>query len=212
MDILVPIVTLVVGAVLGAVLGAWYSIYLRRPKLGITGGGGGGGPGPGHHRNHVTVSNRPGLPGIRLNETAILGWRIHGPIEKGYAVDRDAAKECRATILDKQTGRHIAPLWWRSRSSEYSNTVTIESGQSYDLMLFARLDSEPLKYFVFASKPETPHELMIPVEEAKFADTHEFAVKITYAYGRQQLRFDITMRKGFDGRLYYEGKHGGGSF
>ena len=135
-----------------------------------------------------------------------------GPIEKGYAVDRNAAKECRANIRDKQTGRHIAPLWWRSRSSEYSNTVTIESGQSYDLMLFARLDNEPLKYFVFASKSDAPDELMIPVEDAKFADTHEFAVKINYAYGRQQLSFDITMRKGFDGRLYFEGKHGGGSF
>jgi hypothetical protein len=210
-QIALPIVTLV----LGVVLGAWYTVYLRRPTLKITGGGSGGGPGPGHLRNHVRVINRPGLLGIRLGETILLGGRLHGHVEKGLTVDRNPANQCIANILDKESGRQVAPLMWRTSDANrpWQRIVTLNSGEEVDLMLFARLENEPSKYFVFepadVSSEAAPR---IPNEEAKFTDTREFLVRIMYSYGRQKLTFKATMRKGFDGRLSYETDGGGGSF
>jgi hypothetical protein len=47
-QIVVPIATLVVGAILGAILSTWYSNYVKRPILTVTGSGGGGGVGAGY--------------------------------------------------------------------------------------------------------------------------------------------------------------------
>jgi hypothetical protein len=143
---------LVLGAILGAVLGAWYTVIHKRPKLRVVGGGGGGGPGPGYYSNHVTVRNQPGLLGVRFGETAIFGKRLHKPIEHGFSFDRDPAKDCRAMIFDKETGDLISELCWRREGelSPWQRRVTIPSGESYYLALFARLDGEPTRYFVFA--------------------------------------------------------------
>jgi hypothetical protein len=124
MEIAIPFVTLL----LGAALGAWYTLYLKRPRLKVIGGGSGGGPGPGHHSNQGRVMNQPGLLGIRLNETVLMGKKIHGTFERGLTVDRNPANECRASVHDKESGRHIAPLWWRSVSDgtfRLQQTVTI---------------------------------------------------------------------------------------
>jgi hypothetical protein len=207
-QIAIPIVTLV----LGVVLGAWYGVYLKRPKLKVAGSGGGGGPGPGHHQNNVRVLNQPGLLGLRLSQSVILGKRIHGSVEKGLTIDRNPANECTASIHDKQSGRHIAPLWWRSTdpNAPWQIVVTMQSGEAFDLMLFARLDGEPTKYFPF--EPQDDGSPRIPNDAAKFDDTRDFFVQVMYSYGRQKLTFDVTMRKGFDGRLTYETEGGGGSF
>ena len=45
MQVVMPIITLLVGAVLGAVLGRWYGVYQSRPMLTIIGSGDGAGPG-----------------------------------------------------------------------------------------------------------------------------------------------------------------------
>ena len=83
----------------------------------------------------------------------LFGWKVHRTFEKGLSVERDAAKECRAWLHDKATGRPVAMLWWRGPmdgASDWRQDVDIDSGEGYDLMLLARLESEPLKYFPFA--------------------------------------------------------------
>jgi hypothetical protein len=207
------ILTLVVGAILGAVLGAWFTTYIKRPKLAIAGAGGGGGPGPGHHERYVRIQNQPGLMGFRLNETVILGKLMHDRIEKGLTVERVPANDCTAQLLDKESGRHVAQLFWRvgGAADIPQPRVTIRSGESFDLLLFVRLHDESAKYFVYRPSGD---ELgfVVPSDEAKLADTRAFVVQVTYSYGRQKLKFDVTVRKDFDGRLYVEGAGGGGSF
>ncbi len=205
----------VVSLLLGAALGAWYTVYLRRPTLKVTGSGGGGGPGPGHHQNQIEIMNQPGLLGIRFGATIIFGKRLHGPVERGLTVDRNPANECRASLYDKKTGKHVAMLWWRSShdpAPPLHPTVTLQSGQSATLMLFARLDDEPTKYFVFAPDP-TSSGPKIPPDQAKFTESREFVIRIDYSYGRQKLVVDAAMTKEFDGRLTFMiARGGGGSF
>jgi hypothetical protein len=94
--IAIPIVTLI----LGVVLGAWFNNYVKRPRLVVTGGGGGGGPGPGYHHRLVTITNQPGLMGLRLSETVIVGKQIHGHVERGLTIDRNPANQCTASLYD----------------------------------------------------------------------------------------------------------------
>jgi len=152
---------------------------MRRPKLAITGGGGGGGAGS-YHRNHISVSNQPGLLGIRLGDTVVFGRRLHGRFEKGLTVDRSPASECQANLHDRKTGQYIAGLWWTPTQggAPWQRTLAIGSGGTVTLALFARLDSEPTKFFVF--EPENPNQWdsppREPIDDVKFHDTHEFPV------------------------------------
>ena len=200
---------LVLGAILGAIFSAWVSIYLKRPQLKIVGGGGGGGAsGPGYFTNHVRVENRPGLWGIRLEELTIFGKGRHRPFEKGITVDRDPARECVASIHDKETGQRITHLWWRSLANPgqlQASVKAINSAESWDLMIFARLNAEPLRYFIYQSANGQFDNVVVPHEEVKFHDTKRFVVRINYDYDRRKLEFEVTVRKGYDGRLYIDG-------
>src|SRR5690349_19026689 len=129
---------------IGALLGIFLDNFFKQPKLTITGGGSGGGPGLGFYQSNITIRNEPGLLGFKIKETKILGIKINGIIEKGLIFDRFPAHECIASILDKKTGEFIAQLWWRSRTEPniFSQQITLNSGDSADLMVFARLDNE----------------------------------------------------------------------
>jgi hypothetical protein len=208
LQVVVPIVTLI----LGALLGVWFTVYLTRPMLRVTGSGGGGGAsGPGYYTNYASITNSPGLMGISIKPTVLFGKRVHGRLEKGLTVTRNPAEECIANIHDKETGEFIAPLWWRSVDDpdRVVRTVSIKTGEAISLMLFARLNSEPLRYFIYASSGGFTN-VQAPVDEVKFRDTKKFSVRISYSYGRQKLEFDVTVRKGYDGRLSWEAVGGGG--
>ena len=204
MDVIIPIITLLVGAVLGALLGRWYGVYQSRPVLTIIGSGGGGGPGPGYHVTHARLQNRPGLVGLRLNDSA-FGRRLHGFIERGLPVERNPARECSARLHDKQTGEFIAPLWWRrpEASVPWQISTDLASGEEAELMLFARLHEEPTRYFPFAPADQRVSGAApsVPPAEARFEGTRDFSVEISYSYGRQRARFDASVKLGFDGRL-----------
>lgn len=208
MQIVIPILTLLLGVA--------FSVFLRRPRLQLTGSSSGGGPGPGHHSNRLRVTNQPGLLGIKLKQTVVMGKRIYRDFEKGLTVIRDPAIECRATIHDADDGnRHIAMLWWRPLSdphADWERTVTIQSGETFELALFARLDNEPTKYFIFEPQSEHSPSPKVPSDDVKFDDTRRFLIRIMYSYGRQELIFRGTMRKGYDGRLRWESEMGGASF
>jgi hypothetical protein len=199
--------------VVGAVLGAWASLYIKRPKLTPTSGGGGGGATnrPGYWTNHVGIENKPGLIGINFGETVIFGKGLH--FEKGVTVERDPAREIIASIYDKETGERITHLWWRSVDNPgtvRASVKVINSAETWDLMLFARLNSEPLRYFIYQSANGEFGNIVVPDDEVKFRDTKRFVVRVNYNYGRRKLEFDITVRKGYDGRFHLEGKYAGG--
>jgi len=108
-------------------------------------------------------------------------------------------------------------LWWRpllNRSEGWQRSVTIRSGMTFELALFARLESEPTKYFVFDLENEssTDPAPRIPEGDIKFDDTGEFIAAIFYSYARQRLKFSGTMQKEFDGRLTWHSEGESGSF
>jgi hypothetical protein len=207
-QILYPIITLI----LGAILGSWITVFVARPKLKIAGSSSGGN-GINGHRNTLRIMNRPGLMGIAAGPTIILGKRISRGFEKGITVARATANECTASLYDKETGQAVSLLYWLLMSDQprMLPTVDIKSGETVELVLFARQGNEPLKYFVY--KPAGPsQEALVPPDEVKFTESRRFTVRILYSYGRQKLEFDVGMRKGFDGILYFEWKDGSSSF
>jgi hypothetical protein len=206
-QILYPIITLI----LGAFLGAWISVFAARPKLKVVGSSSGGNANG--YRNQLRIMNRPGLMGITLGPTIILGKRISRGFEKGITVERATANECTAHLYDKETNQVVSLLYWLPMSDQTRMlpTVDIKSGETVELVFFARQDNEPLKYFVY--RPAGPsQEALVPPDEVKFAESRRFSARILYSYGRQKLEFDVAMRKGFDGRLYFESEHGSSSF
>ena len=210
LQIVIGLLLLLIGAILGAVL----NVYFKRPKLAIAGGGGGGGPGPGFRRNYITILNESGQFGLNIRETVILGKRIHGRIDRGLVFDRLPARECRARIYDKKSGEPIKGLWWRvpNTSSCFVQEMTLNSGERAELMLFARLNDEPSKYFVFEPSDGPKGAPVIPSEESKFQETRAFVVEIRYFHGKKVFSTDVEMRRGFDGRLSFKRKTGGSSF
>jgi hypothetical protein len=210
MTIALPIITLFAGVFLGA----WFNNFLKRPKLVITGGSGGGGPSPGHHWNSLRLTNRPGLLGVTLRRTEILGKRLFGHVEKGWTVERIPASDCSATLFEKGTNLHVAPLWWRSTTNpnDVQQVVTIPSGGSWDLLLFARLNSEPGNYFVFAPGSVGAFGPRLPTSEPKFDDTRSFVIKVRFDYGRRTKTIECTMRKELNGTLTFLMNGGGSAF
>jgi hypothetical protein len=94
-----------------------------------------------------------------------------------------------------------------------SNTlpwVTIASGETFQLLLFARQDGEPTTYFIYQPQGNSP-DPDVPSEDRKFTETTDFTVQINYSSG-ERLAFDVTVRKGLDGRLMFESDRAGGSF
>lgn len=79
-------------------------------------------------------------------------------------------------------------------------------------MLFARLDSEPLRYFVFQPTTATNGAPIVPADEAKLTESAEFVVEVLHSYGNKKLRFPVAVDKGLRGRLEYRFPSGGGSF
>lgn len=199
--------------VIGGLIGVCLDSFIKRPKLVINGGGGGGGPGPGFHQTNLTVMNDPGLLGIRLGDTRIFGKPIHGYILKGIVFDRIPAHECRALLYDKKTGEFVSMLWWRTRDEppQMVQTVTLHSGETIDLLLFARLDSQRSKYFVY--EPESPSSTKpkIPEEDDRVSESRDFVIHLNHSYGRKTVKIDLKVVRNINGTLTWKTKNASGS-
>jgi hypothetical protein len=202
--------SLIIGAILGTMARTWHSYYVKRPKLKVAGGGGSGGSK--YNTNNITITNIPGLIGIRLPETMIWGRTIHSDVEWGLVVERSPAYRCRAWLYDKETGHAIKPLWWRTPDNKTVREVTIRSGERVSLMVFARFSEEKLKYFVYDVVGQDSTELRVPEDEDKFDMTREFYIIIHHLYDKKRMWIDCKMTKGFDGRLRFSSAGGGGTF
>lgn len=138
----IDVPSLVPGALVGTLVSTWYHFFLHRPKLQVCGSGSGS-------TTHIDLWNEPGLFGLILPETTILGRVIHGRKEFGHVVERNPANQCRAWLYDKESNRAIRPLWWRTSDGNFTQEVSIKSGEQVSLMVFARLAEEKRKYFVY---------------------------------------------------------------
>jgi hypothetical protein len=147
-----------------------------------------------------------------LPETTVLGINIHNHIEIGLVVDRNPAHKCRAWLQDKETNQTIKSLWWRTSGGQLMQEVTLGSGESASLMLFARLNDEQRKYFVYQPGGPEGNTPIVPDDQDKFDATREFYINIRHSYGKKKMRIECKMTKGFDGRLSFSSKGGGHSF
>jgi hypothetical protein len=141
---------------------------------------------------------------------------LHRRIQIGLIVERSPARECRAYLYDKETQQFISQLWWQLPDGSVADVVTISSGERAEVLVFARLDSEKLKYFVYRPNHDSGDKIVVPDEDQKFDSTREFQIELQHSYGRKRIRIDFKMIRGFDGRLNYQfkrgGSGGGGSF
>ena len=201
----------IVLSALAIVGGAFFNNYIKRPKLTHTGGGGGGGPALGYS-NNITIANAPGFLGIRVGETVIFGKRILPPIPAALLIERNVAKECRAWIYDASENRAMTILWWQVKSAPMVQFVTLDSGESASLFLFARTEAEPLHYFLFQPANNTDNMPKIPAPEVGWRDKQTFRIRISDAYDRTLLSVPIMMRPDHDGRLRCEIRGVGGGF
>lgn len=207
-QIVVPVVTFVLGIVLGVLLQTWYAIYFVRPKLAVTGGGSGLGP-DGYRTNSVTVTNQLGFLGLHFGATSILGKTLHRGARRGHPFPRSAAQDCYGRIFDGETGDLLATLYWQPEagtSGPWQTAATIPSGHSRSLKLFARLDSEPDSYFVFQPMSDgTPR-----VPAVKFNGDHRFRIDVSVFAQRVEVEFEGRMRLMASGTLQWETTGGGG--
>jgi hypothetical protein len=149
--------------------------------------------------------------GVRLRETIILGKQIHGAIWRVLPFERRAATDCMAWLYAKGSHTDAVRLWWRSmdESRRCLQTVTMRNGETYELLLFPRLHSDPSRYFIFAPQDESGESPAVPNDAAKFDDTREFRVRINYSDGHQRFSFETAVRKQLDGTLRYDTKGAG---
>jgi hypothetical protein len=199
------------GFLPGLLIGAWYTIYLRRPKLRIVGGGGGGDQR--FRASHINITNEPGRLGMKLGPTILFGRELHGWREFGVSFDRNRAPECRAALFDRKTSQHLAPLWWHSTEpgAPWQQAITLESGAQAELWVFARLTADPTKCFVFEpSDPASPStEPRVPSDAALIETSREFTIRVSYFGGRHRVKFPAAVTKEFNGTLHssYGRKH-----
>jgi hypothetical protein len=207
-DIWVRVGFLIVGLLLGAPVGLGFGEFVRRPKLKANGSSGGGGPQYGYS-NAMHFTNAPAFLGVAGAQTIIFGRRVHGPFAVGLPISRHAATDCRAFLHDRETDEFVASLWWRVHRSgtiEYEDTVTLGTGESGELMLFARQDQDATEYFPFVPAPSAnrPPNFETPAQSLRFTESRTFTVKIMYGYGGRQVRkFPISVKRRLRGGLEF---------
>ena len=203
-NILISVASLVVGSVIGA----WYTEFIRRPLLAVTGSGS---VHKGVHRYSVSVSNLPAFVGITIGSTALLGRRIHRGFRRGLTIDRNPAKQSRAVLVDRTSGRVLMGLHWliHTEPRSYEATRSIAGGESATVMVFARLPSERSHYFAFQPDPQGPDGVRVPEEHVKFDGERDFELRVNYSNGRI-ARCDLDVRFDYQGNMHVEQRHSRG--
>ena len=197
--------------VLGTILGVFWTEYLKRPKLRVVGSSGVGREA--FLTQALRIGNRPAFLGIRMGETVIVGRRIGQGFQKGLAIDRNTAKECTAWLIDRETKKRVAGLFWhRPDSTGADLSVSIEPGEYAELWIFARLKDEPLAYFPYRPSDRNTLDPEVPAAAARIHESREFMIEVNYSYGQQRLLIPVSVEKQLDGRLRFAFVEGSSSF
>lgn len=198
--------SLLLGTVLGALAGTWLTLYLKRPKLQLSGTASGG-PAIGFQTAQLYIQNVPGLFGIEIRRNVIFGRLVNRDKKIGLSLDRSTARQCTAWILDPDTKEYLSSLFWKGED-EPKPWVDIGPGESAELLVLARRHDRPA-YFVFAGYDA--NGFRTPPEEAWLTESRKFLVEVQHSYGRR-VRFKLEVVKRLDGRLHFQSSVGGGSF
>jgi len=197
-NLALTIICSAVTLVVGMFLGVWYGHFVDRPKLNLAGSMGGSSNGVSVFG--VLISNPPGILGLNLRRTMIFGKLIHQSVVKGLPVDRKPANECLAKIRDKESGEHIDLLFWKI-DNETRQQVTIRSGRECLLPIFARRQTDELRYYIW--RPQVgavPPAPIIGAGAISLMGTRTFTVRIDYSSTRH-LEFDLIVRYGLNGEV-----------
>jgi len=189
----IDVFSLLLGALISTLVAAWYGLLVKQPKLKVTGGGGGKDLEFSH--KDLTVQNSLGWFGLRLEESQIVGIRVHGSIEYGLPIERNTARDCVARLCLKEGMQHVANLYWVQQGNNYETRVDIGSGEQAQLKLFARYLSGPPYCFVFSPDPNDNSRPAVPPEVEMFKETTEFIIVITHSRGTRQFKVGVTLTK-----------------
>ena len=195
----------IASVVISYIFGLASTNFLQRPKLTISGSGGGGS----QHEFNVNLENRPGRIGINLNETIIFGKRVHGLIKIGPSFDRRTSYECFGTIMDNDTGDIISQLTWRVADGTLKRKVTLESGQSANLLIFAATDDDPGKYFIYEWHGNANEPFVVPPANKRFNYSKNFTVIVRDKYDSIVYQDKVTAKITHGGMLTFASKKGG---
>jgi len=197
---MVSVLSFLGGTVFGIMLSTWYTSHLARPRLEVVGVVSGKYT-PGYSAYQLAIQNNRGFFGIRLKPPSFFGRFMLSGFRKGYIVESQTAHGCTAWLYDKRGGGHPTGLYWRLEPGQPpTNLVTLGSGQTADLLLFARLEEEPTRYFVF--QPDGAERPAIPDE--RIAEDREYILELTCSDGLHKARIPVAMRQQPTGPVYME--------
>jgi hypothetical protein len=188
------------GCLVGWFTNHWYSVGMRQPKL-IQNGGGSGSSlfGSGYRYVSIGIQNELRRLGVSLPETVILGKAIRTNFG-GQVIEREPARQCRARLLER-TGEYIYELWWYD-GEKASEIIDIKSGETANLIVFAKRANDPNQYLVYqpiSGVDFSPRTSGIP----KFDKTMSFLVEILYSHGGQRLKIPVSVKIGYDGSFNF---------
>lgn len=191
--ILVPLVTLI----LGAFLGLWYSVWMQRPKLDLHGAGGSGSKGMICHT--VRLSNQPAFLGVHFKETTILGRMLWGDHRLGYPIERHAARDCMAWLLNPRTKQPEISVSLALDGTYANNIVPVVAPyQAVNVMLIGRMEMEPSRYFIWQA--DGMGGAKTPTEDLKLSGERDFILRVMYNNNYKQ-DFKVEVRPRLDGHF-----------
>lgn len=203
-DVVISIITFLLGTVFGWFINHWYSVNMTMPMLKTNGGGSDRSLGSDFRSVHISIENELRHLGIRVPTTIILGKQL-----KTYfgnqVVERDTARKCTASLLDED-GKFISQLWWR-QGREITPAADIKSGEQASMIVFVSKEGEEgyFPYQPISQSDFAPRITKIP----RFDIAMNFSIIISYSFGSKSLNLPVKVSFNYDGNVYFE--YGGGS-
>lgn len=197
MTIIVSLTSLLVGAVLGV----WFTEYIRRPNLAISGCT--VSRGAGFSMWYLRVTNRPRLLGLSLGETRVAGRRLCRPLRIGVSVLTRPAV-CTATVTSddpSDTAKVVLSLAILGDGDpRFHHSVELAADQHMLVGVVAQVDADPRRFFVYRPRGSGDELPQAPKSEAaKFEGSKTFRVQVVPRHGGKKLDVRVRVHIGVDG-------------
>jgi len=199
-------ISLLIGAVLGMFLSTWHSYFVKRPRLKITGNGASGGAN--FRTTNLNLTNSSRFIGLRISPSIMFGKQFHGTLRWGIPVDTLPARNLQATLFDKESGLFVSQLYWRKKQVILPS-IDLDSEEQVGLLLFSRLEQNPMRYFPFRPAPDGIG-VEVPQNDGYSDETRKFEIRISYSQARKPLIFQCKVSRQYGGGFWVEACGGGG--
>lgn len=195
-----------VFVVLGAFIGLFLGEYVRRPNIRVDASGAGLTP-AGFSVVTITITNTPGRAGIAIGQSILFGRTIFRGRQWGPPITRSPALVSASLLNDKGQGVGLL-LESLAAPGRFDGQVKIENDGHARIYLFARLESEPDRYFIYGDDGHGQPEA--PPDYAKLRGDHEFTLRVSY--GTTTKLFPVSVSMHLQGTLWVQSAGGGMSF